>query len=279
MPELPEVETVVRTLRPQLVGQTIRAVWSSGLPLRARRTVDARVLASRCQGARVRAVSRRAKYILISLERRGRDRGILLVHLGMTGRLRIEEARAARVKHTHVVWSLSGGRELRFVDPRRFGAVRAASERDAIPELACLGPDAHTCLQADELAAALATSVAPIKAFLLDQRRIAGLGNIYVCEALFRARIHPRTQARRARGKAALLVAAIRKTLDIAIANCGTSFRDFVDANGEAGTNLDALLVYGREAEPCTGCGAPIRRSVDAARSTFFCARCQKRQS
>jgi formamidopyrimidine-DNA glycosylase len=277
MPELPEVETVVRTLRPQLVGRRIRAVWWSGLPLRMHRSVDVNGLASQCQGAHVCTVSRRAKYILIDFQRRGRAAGTVLVHLGMTGRLRVEDARVARVKHTHVVWSLSGGRELRFVDPRRFGCVLAASGIAAIPELAALGPDAHLDLEAGELAQALAKSAAPIKAFLLDQRRIAGLGNIYACEALFRARIHPRTPARRVRGKAPRLVAAIREALDIGIANCGTSFRDFVDANGEAGTNLDALLVYGREGEPCKSCGARIRRIVDAGRSTFFCGRCQKR--
>lgn len=276
MPELPEVETVVRSLRPCLVGRTIRGVWSSGLPLRTRR-VDLAALRSFCQGATVRAVSRRAKYILIALGRRGRDSGTLLVHLGMTGRLRLEDARAARVKHTHIAWTLSGGHELRFVDARRFGCVAAAATALALPELLALGPDAHHGLTADELGPALAKSAAPIKAFLLDQRRIAGLGNIYACEALFRARIHPRTQARAVRGKAARLAAAIRQTLDLGIANCGTTFRDFVDANGEPGTNLDALLVYGREGQPCRVCGAAIRRIVDAGRSTFFCTRCQKR--
>jgi len=277
MPELPEVETVVRTLRPQLVGRNILAVWSSGLPLRMQRMVDVEGLRSLCRGTNVRSVARRAKYILIDLERRGRHAGIVLVHLGMTGRLRIEQDRSPRVKHTHVAWRLSGALELRFVDPRRFGSVQAASGRDDFPELALLGPDALTALKAEDLAVGLAKSVAPIKAFLLDQRRVSGLGNIYVCEALFRARIHPRTPARRTCGQASRLVNAIRKTLDLGIANCGTSFRDFVDAHGEAGTNLEALLVYGRDGEPCTRCGTDILRSVDAGRSTFFCARCQKR--
>jgi formamidopyrimidine-DNA glycosylase len=276
MPELPEVETVVRTLRPQLVGRRIRAVWSSGQSLRMRRAVDFAAL-SLTLGSRVQAVSRRAKYILIHLHRQGRADGTVLVHLGMTGRLRIEEAKAARPRHTHVAWSLSGGRELRFVDPRRFGCVAVTTADADLPHLAGLGPDAHEDLTAAELAAGLAKSQAPIKAFLLDQRRIAGFGNIYACEALFRARIHPRTEARRIRGKAGTLVAAIRETLDLGIANCGTSFRDFVDANGEAGTNLDALLVYGREGKPCANCGAQVRRIVDAGRSTFLCSRCQKR--
>jgi formamidopyrimidine-DNA glycosylase len=122
----------------------------------------------------------------------------------------------------------------------------------------------------------LAASRAPIKSFLLDQHRLAGLGNIYVCEALFRARIHPRTEARRARGKAEVLMRAIRETLEIGIANCGTSFRDFVDATGAPGKNIDSLLVYAREGENCMACSSHVRRMVDAGRSTFYCAFCQK---
>ena len=276
MPELPEVETVVRTLRPRLCGQTIAAVWTSGLALRMGRGVDGAALRAHCQGATVGAVSRRAKYILIDLERRGRAAGTLLVHLGMTGRLRVEGQRDPRAKHTHVAWTLSGGCELRFVDPRRFGWVLAAADVRALPEIAALGPDALAELDAKEFGQSLAKAATPIKSFLLDQRRIAGLGNIYVSEALFRARIHPRTPARRVRGKAQLLLGAIRQTLELGIANCGTSFRDFVDANGKPGTNLDALLVYGRQGEPCKNCGSRVRRSVDAGRSTFFCPRCQK---
>ena len=277
MPELPEVETVVRTLRPRLVGRTIRAVWSSGLPLRMRRPVDAAALRAACVGSRVGAVTRRAKYILVELERRGRATATLLVHLGMTGRLRVEAQRAPRAKHTHVTWTLSGGTELRFLDARRFGWVLAGPDVVGLPVLARLGPDALARVDADVFARALGKASTPIKSFLLDQRRIAGLGNIYVCEALFRAGIHPRTRARRARGQALPLLRAIRETLELGIANCGTSFRDFVDANGEPGTNLGALLVYGREGEPCKSCGRLVRRSVDAGRSTFFCAHCQQR--
>jgi formamidopyrimidine-DNA glycosylase len=275
MPELPEVETVVRTLRPQLVGRTMRTLWSSGLPLRMGRDVDQPALGKACVGATVRAVSRRAKYILIDLELRGHS--TLVVHLGMTGRLRVEATHTPRPTHTHVAWALSGGSELRFVDPRRFGCVAVTTDLRTLPELATLGPDAHTQLDVAALGRSLAASSAPIKSFLLDQRRIAGLGNIYVCEALFRARIHPRTQAKRTRGKAHVLVDAIRETLEIAISNCGTSFRDFVDANGAPGRNMGSLLVYGREGEACMACGERIQRIVDAGRSTFFCRRCQKR--
>jgi len=273
MPELPEVETVVRTLRPQVVGQTIRSLWTSDLPLRMTRKLDQAGLRETCVGATIRAVRRRGKYILIDLDS---GRGVV-VHLGMTGRLTVADEREEKVKHTHVVWALAQKRELRFVDPRRFGWVQAALVIDRLPEILALGPDPLDELDGEKLRALLVTSRAPIKAFLLDQHRLAGLGNIYVCEALFRARIHPRTQARHAKSKADVLVRAIRETLAIGIANCGTSFRDFVDATGTPGRNIRALLVYGREGEPCTVCGSRVRRQVDAGRSSFYCARCQRR--
>jgi formamidopyrimidine-DNA glycosylase len=272
MPELPEVETIVRSLRPRLVGARIEAVWTSGLPLRLARPLDVSLLRRTCRGARIAAVRRRGKYILIETGAAG---GVL-VHLGMSGRLRLCGREEAREKHTHVVWSLDGGGELRFVDPRRFGLVRAARALEGLPELTLLGPDPLAELEAPALAAALAGSRAPVKAFLLDQRRIAGLGNIYVCEALFRAGVHPTTPARKARRRAEALVAAIRATLEAGIANRGTTLRDYVDGEGGAGENQHALLVYGREGAACGRCGALIRRRVDAARSTFFCPRCQR---
>jgi formamidopyrimidine-DNA glycosylase len=195
----------------------------------------------------------------------------------MTGRLRVHDASEPRAKHTHVAWALPDRRELRFVDPRRFGWVEAATDVDALPELRDLGPDPLVELDTEDLRAMLASSRAPIKSFLLDQRRIAGLGNIYVSEALFRARIHPRRPARRARAESEILLRAIRDTLEIGIANCGTSFRDFVDATGAPGRNIEALLVYARAGEPCTVCNRPIHRRVDAGRSTFFCTHCQRR--
>jgi formamidopyrimidine-DNA glycosylase len=275
MPELPEVETVVRTLRPHIVGQRIAAVWTSGKPLRLGRRLDVRTLRRASVGATIEAVRRKGKYILVDL-----DRGDgVLVHLGMTGRLRLHEAGEEWARHTHVIWSLPGRRELRFVDPRRFGWVGAAADVDALPEVRDLGPDPLAELDVDHLRTSLAASRAPIKAFLLDQHRIAGLGNIYVCEALFRARIHPGIEARRLRSRADALLQAIRETLEIGIANCGTSFRDFVDAAGEPGKNVQALLVYGREGETCAVCRDRVRRRVDGGRSTFYCGRCQARQS
>ncbi|HJX51571.1 MAG TPA: bifunctional DNA-formamidopyrimidine glycosylase/DNA-(apurinic or apyrimidinic site) lyase [Polyangia bacterium] len=274
MPELPEVETVVRTLRPRLLGASIAAVWTSDKGLRLARPVDRAALARLSAAARIAAVRRKGKYILIDLEG---GQGGLLIHLGMSGRLRLQAASEPRAPHTHVVWSLAGGGELRFVDPRRFGWVAASRNVDALPELAGLGPDALGEMDVSRLRALLAASSAPLKSFLLDQKRIAGLGNIYVCEALFRSRLHPRTPARRAAGRAAALLRAIRATLKVALANRGTSLRDFVDSDGRSGENAAALLVYGREREPCRACGAPVRRSRDSGRSTFYCPSCQRR--
>jgi len=274
MPELPEVETVVRTLRPRLLGARIRAVWTSGKGLRLARPIDQDDLARLSVVARITTVRRKRKYILIDL---GRAQAGILVHLGMTGRLRLQAATEPRAPHTHVVWSLAGGRELRFVDPRRFGWVEASRDVDGLPEIAGLGPDALAELDVRRLRDLLAVSGAPLKSFLLDQKRIAGLGNIYVCEALFRARMHPRTAARSAAGRAVQLLRAIRTALRIAIANRGTTMRDFVDAEGRSGDNAAALLVYGRVGKPCRSCGESVRRSVDGGRSTFYCPRCQAR--
>jgi formamidopyrimidine-DNA glycosylase len=274
MPELPEVETVVRTLRPRLLGAAISAVWTSNKGLRLARPIDRAALARLSVAARIAAVRRKGKYILIDLDR---GQAGVLIHLGMSGRLRLQAGSEPRAPHTHVVWSLAGGDELRFVDPRRFGWVAASRDVDALPELAGLGPDALVELDVSRLRALLAASRAPLKSFLLDQKRIAGLGNIYVCEALFRARLHPGTPARRATGRAAALLRAIRATLRVALSNRGTSMRDFVDSEGRRGENASALLVYGREREPCRACGATLCRSLDSGRSTFFCPRCQRR--
>jgi formamidopyrimidine-DNA glycosylase len=279
VPELPEVETVVRTLRPRLVGARVRAIWWSGQPLHLLRPPDLAAIERVCAGGRVAGVRRRGKFILVDMVagRGGGVRGSLLVHLGMTGRLRVAPAGEVRAAHTHLVWQMDGARELRFVDPRRFGWVAAAAAEHELRELAGLGPDPLAELTVPMLAEALASSRAPIKAFLLDQRRIAGLGNIYVSEALFRAGVHPTTVARRARGRAAALVAGIRAALELGIANRGTTLRDYVDADGAAGDNAAALLVYGREGEGCPTCKTPVKRRVDAGRSTFFCGRCQRR--
>jgi formamidopyrimidine-DNA glycosylase len=272
MPELPEVETIVRGLAPRLRGRRVTSVWGSGKPLHLRRAVDLRALRAVAVGHPVRDVDRLGKYILLGF---GDDEGVI-VHLGMTGRLRVSPADEARAPHTHVVLGLAGGDELRFSDPRRFGWVTAGALA-ANPALAALGPDPLTALDAAALAEALTGVRAPIKAFLLDQRRIAGLGNIYVSEALHRAGIHPTTAAGKLRRRAPALLAAIRAALEGGIARRGTTLRDYVDADGQRGDNAAALLVYGREGEPCARCGTAIRRRVDGGRATFFCPACQRR--
>jgi formamidopyrimidine-DNA glycosylase len=301
MPELPEVETIVRGLAPRVRGRRIESVWWSGQPLHLRRKVDVVGLRAVAVGRAIADVRRLGKYILVALDgARSRDGGArprddgarprdggarsldangVLIHLGMTGRLGVEPARAPRARHMHVAFRLSGGDELRFADARRFGWVEPGRPFSASTALARVGPDPLTGLDAPALAAALARTRAPIKAFLMDQRRIAGLGNIYVAEALYRAGIHPATPARRARGCAAELLAAIRASLLGGIARRGTTLRDYVDADGRRGDNAAALLVYGRAGEACGRCGTPIKRRVDAGRSTFFCPGCQRREN
>ena len=276
MPELPEVETIVRGLAPRLRGRRVESVWWSGQPLHLRRKVDVRGLRAVTVGRAIAGVRRLGKFILVAVDGGAADSGVV-IHLGMTGRLRVEAASAARAPHTHVTFRLAGGDELRFADARRFGWVEPGRPFSASAALARVGPDPLTGLDAAALAAALTGVRASIKAFLMDQRRVAGLGNIYVAEALHRAGIHPAARAGRVRARAPELLAALRAALEGGIARRGTTLRDYVDADGRSGDNAAALLVYGRAGEPCPRCGAPIKRRVDGGRSTFFCGACQKR--
>lgn len=275
MPELPEVETVVRTLGPLLLNRRIDGVWSSGLPLHMQKNVDV-VSLKRVIGGNVTVVRRRGKYILLHVLR-GKASSVVLIHLGMSGKLMIAPVSQTRPAHTHVVLSLSRESELRFVDPRRFGQFGVASSEADLPQIADMGPEPLDNLSVETFASSLGASRAPIKSFLLDQRRIAGLGNIYVSEALFEAGLHPARPALKLKRHAATLLAAVRLVLQRGIENRGTTLRDYVDGVGVAGKNQHALRVYGREGEPCVHCASSIRRSVDAGRSTFFCSRCQKR--
>jgi formamidopyrimidine-DNA glycosylase len=275
MPELPEVETIVRGLAPRVRGRRIDTVWWSGQGLHLGRKVDLAGLRAVAVGRAVAGVRRRGKYILLEVTGLGGE-GVI-IHLGMTGRLRVQPAATARAPHTHVVFALAGGDELRFVDARRFGWVTPGRPLARDPALAGLGPDPLSELDAPALARALAGARAPIKAFLLDQHRIAGLGNIYVAEALFLAGVHPATPAARLVGRTEALLRAVRTSLEGGIARRGTTLRDYVDADGFAGDNARALLVYGRAGEPCVRCGARIRRRLDGGRATFYCPRCQRR--
>ncbi len=279
MPELPEVETVMRGLRARLEGRRIVRALVHRLDLRW--ALPPR-LAERLTGARVEGFRRRAKYILMRLD--GGDS--VLLHLGMSGRMVLGPASPNSVTlHEHIVLETDDGWRVGFVDPRRFGSVDliATAAEDSHRLLAGLGPEPlDPAFTARVLASALAGRRTPVKAALLDQRLVAGLGNIYVCEALFRARIAPDRQAAAIpRAGAARLVAAIKAVLTEAIAAGGSSLRDYVQPDGELGYFQHAWKVYGREGQPCERCpGLPacpgVARMVQSARSTFHCPRTQR---
>jgi formamidopyrimidine-DNA glycosylase len=268
MPELPEVETTVRGLAHVLLGRRIRSVEARRADLRRAFPVD---LGQRLTGATVVGLRRRAKYGLIDT-----DRGDTLVfHLGMSGSWRID--RPELDKHDHLLVETDDGTRLALNDPRRFGSldlVRTGELADW-PPIEALGPEPFD-LTPGELKHRLAGRGAAIKLLLLDQRIVAGLGNIYVCEALFRAGIHPQ----RAGGSVSLdrlkrLIPAIHDVLNEAISAGGSSLRDFASPDGELGYFSKSFAVYGREGQPCD-CGGVVRRIVQGGRSTFYCARCQR---
>lgn len=275
MPELPEVETVRLTLAPA-IGQRVTEVWTSGLPLRLNHPVDQAALRRAARGNVLEDVRRLGKYLLLDFPTRS-----VVVHLGMSGRLRLFDREAPTPPHTHVVFRM-GPRELRFTDPRRFGQVSVAvrgAERDH-PSLAVLGPDPLIDRIDGALMYELCRTKRPVKLLLLDQSAIAGVGNIYASEALWEARIRPTLPAVRvSRPRAADLAQAVRAVLDRALEHGGTSLRDFVDADGREGQHSHYLWVYGREEEPCRRkeCGGTIRRTVLGGRATFHCPGCQSR--
>ncbi len=281
MPELPEVETVRRGLAPVMEGVRIAQAHVNRPDLR---WPFPDRMAERLTGARVERLGRRSKYLLAEL-----DRGeTLLVHLGMSGRMlvsgdplgRFVHAHPAPEKHDHVVFEMETGARITFNDPRRFGAMDLLPTGGAHKLLDVLGPEPlGNDFHEDHLVQAFKGKMTPVKAALLDQRIVAGLGNIYVCEALFRAGIDPRRKAGRiAATRVAGLVPIIRAVLEEAIAAGGSSLRDFKQADGELGYFQHRFDVYGREGEACRtpSCGAPIRRAVQSGRSSFFCAACQR---
>jgi formamidopyrimidine-DNA glycosylase len=279
MPELPEVETVMLGLRARLEGRTIRRARVHRADLRREFPPG---LAARLTGARVIGFRRRAKYILMRLD--GGDS--VLFHLGMSGRMLIVPAGASEVpRHEHLTLETEDGWRVGFVDPRRFGCVDlvATAAEDAHGLLARLGPEPlDAAFTPAVLSAALEGRRTPIKAALLDQGTVAGLGNIYVCEALFRAGISPRRLAHTVAGaRSVRLVAAIKATLAEAIAAGGSSLRDYVRPDGELGYFQKAWKVYGHEGEACERCPGPpacpgVRRMVQSGRSTFYCPRTQR---
>ncbi|MCL2713088.1 MAG: bifunctional DNA-formamidopyrimidine glycosylase/DNA-(apurinic or apyrimidinic site) lyase [Alphaproteobacteria bacterium] len=283
MPELPEVETVRRGLQPALEGTTIVSVEVRRGDLRFPLQHD---FVSRLTGQRVVSLSRRAKYLLADLA----SQDVLVIHLGMSGSLRLGAAlpQGRDEKHDHVRFLLKGGAMIVFNDPRRFGAMKVIS-RSRLPHdpmLADLGPEPlGNAFDAASLAQACAGKKTSLKAALLDQHVVAGLGNIYVCEALARAHLAPQRQAaglalRDGKPSAAArrLVEAIRAVLLEAIAAGGSSLRDHRQASGEPGWFQHRFTVYGREGEPCLtpGCRGRVSRMVQNGRSSFWCATCQK---
>ncbi|MEE9481235.1 MAG: bifunctional DNA-formamidopyrimidine glycosylase/DNA-(apurinic or apyrimidinic site) lyase [Kiloniellales bacterium] len=275
MPELPEVETIVRGLRPHLEGRRLVRVVQRRPDLRFPFPEN---FAARLTGRRVTGLGRRAKYMLIGLD--GGE--VLLCHLGMSGRMVLDRTEDATLDpHDHVVFETDAGERIRFNDVRRFGLMDLVAEQDlqAHKLLRDLGPEPlGNAFNGAALATALKGRRTPIKAALLDQRIVAGLGNIYACEALFHAGLSPRRQAYTVQGgRAQRLAWAVRDVLQRAIEAGGSSLRDYVQADGELGYFQHHWAVYGREMEPCPGCtcerartGA-IRRITQAGRSTFYC--------
>ena len=283
MPELPEVETVVRGLRPHLEDRRLVRVEQRRADLRFPLPKG---FASRLHGRTVRHIGRRAKYILIHLD----DGQVLLCHLGMSGRVLVMEKNApgpyvAPGPHDHIIFATDRGDEIRYNDARRFGMMDLTDEAGLArhPLLAQLGPEPlGNTFNGPVLARRLAGKRVPIKAALLDQRVVAGLGNIYVSESLFFARLSPRRQAYTVQGgRAERLAAAIRDVLTRAIDAGGSSLRDYVQADGELGYFQHEWAVYGCAGEPCPGCdcdkaGGGIRRIVQSGRATFYCAARQR---
>lgn len=270
MPELPEVETTVRGLTPVLAEARLTLVEARRPDLRHPFPPDLR---QRMTGATVTSLGRRAKYGLIDT-----DRGdTMIFHLGMSGRWRIDPG--APQAHDHLLLETAAGRRLALNDPRRFGFVDLwpTAELGRYPPFLTMGPEPlGPDFTTDYLAKALEGRAAPIKAMLLDQRIVAGLGNIYVCEALHMARIAPgRAGGQISRTRLTRLVESIRTVVEAAILAGGSSLRDYVRPDGELGYFSKAWQVYGREGDPCA-CGMIVRRRTDSGRSTFWCSNCQR---
>jgi formamidopyrimidine-DNA glycosylase len=275
VPELPEVETVVRDLRPHLARRRVQAVGVSAKALRRPWSSEWETL---LLGRRINGVRRRGKWIILEL-----DRGLFLVfHLGMSGQLTVMPADEPVADHTHVVFALDrGGRQLRFRDIRRFGSATVFAGREALVrffEESGLGPEPFD-LDPESWRERLAATDRSLKAVLLDQRVVAGVGNIYADESLFEARLHP-ARAARSLGKAEAerLRRAIVTVLERAIERRGSSIRNYVGGSGLKGQYQDEFRVYGRTGEPCVRCRTRIERVRLAGRSTHYCPKCQKKK-
>ena len=279
MPELPEVETVRRGLQPHLEGERILRAEARRPDLRWPLPPD---LVQVLTGARVTGLRRRSKYILADLE----DRGSLLLHLGMSGRMLIEdEAQGAfhrdpaiLPRHDHVVFWTERGTRITFNDARRFGMVDLIPEGAEHPLLAHLGPEPLSdAFNADYLQQKCAKKKTAIKPWLMDNKLVVGVGNIYASESLFSAGIHPdRLASSLSRDECEQLVKVIKLVLLRSIEQGGTTLKDFLQSDGKPGYFAQELQVYGRKGEPCRICGTPVVGTKHAQRATFYCRQCQK---
>ncbi len=283
MPELPEVESVRRGLIAAKIEAPVRSLWRSEFKLRIGKHWATENLEC-LHGATPGEVGRRGKYIIWTFYKKKEDHGSelgLVIHLGMSGRCGVATVEQPRVLHTHLALGFADGRELRLVDPRRFGGLRAGplAEILASPPIGDLGPEPlEPGFSGEVLQARLGGSARPIRDALLDQEAVAGLGNIYAVEALFLAGIHPLLEARRLHRSAwDRLAVAVITVLRQGIENGGTTLKDFRNVVGEVGRNQDDLKVYGRAGQPCPRCGAPLVGFVSGGRSGAYCPRDQPR--
>lgn len=277
MPELPEVETVARGLQQSVAGRRVLSVALGKTDF----IDNPAKIAEELPGRRIESVRRYGKFMLLRLSPRAggppeEHEPALLVHLGMTGSLAPVPASTPPLKHTHVFLALDDGRELRYADPRRFGRIAYLSEADEIQELAAFGADPLE-IGAEDFAALVRAHRARIKALLLDQGVLRGVGNIYADESLWRAKIHPaRLGSSLDRSRARHLYAALQDVLKKAILLRGSSIASFIDPEGRRGEYQQHHRAYGREGKACSRCRTRIRRVIIAGRSSYYCPRCQR---
>jgi formamidopyrimidine-DNA glycosylase len=270
MPELPEVETTRRGISPHLVGQHVTRLVIRQPQLRW--PIPAKLIRT-LPGLRIETIERRAKYLLVNTAA-----GSAMLHLGMSGSLRVLDTATPHGKHDHYDWLLDSGRLLRFTDPRRFGSLLWQPPGITHKLLAGLGPEPlGEEFDGDHLWHLSRGRSAPVKTFIMDQAIVVGVGNIYAAEALFAAGIHPRRKAGSvSRARYGLLADAIRRILEYAIQRGGTTLRDFISPDGVPGYFEQELFVYGRSGEACRNCGSTVRSITLGQRSTYYCAACQR---
>jgi formamidopyrimidine-DNA glycosylase len=274
MPELPEVENIVRGVARHILGDSVESVWLSGKP-QTFKSPPAEIAAA-LEGARIARVHRQGKHIVIDLEknkRRHAAQAQLIVHLGMTGNLFVTRPDAEIEKHTHAILQMQSGKELRFVDPRRFGRMWVTTDSESFEA------GGHEPLEVsfEDFAPLFRRRKTPIKSALLNQKLLRGVGNIYADESLFRAGIRPRHRAGTlTRTQVRRLYDSIQQVLKEAISKGGSSVSDYRNAEGEPGWFQIEHRVYGREGEPCLVCGTAIKKVVSGGRGTHYCPKCQK---